>query len=162
MKRASGTTRPGGNRKPSARAARDAEISRLRDIAVEALESQQRFRERELLAAVYALYMRWVKDGHSKGRAQQLIKFFSPKVRRSAHPITVILATAHTTLPMQIRSKWSLALQYANQKNVTPENLSSFMDKNGGMAGCATEFARHKRAKDGTSKKKAKVAPKKR
>jgi hypothetical protein len=90
-----------------------------------------------------------------------MIKLFQPRVRGAAHPITVILASTLTTLDQQIRSKWSLALQYASQKNVAPEDLSSFMDENGGMAGCAKQFARLNKTKHGVSNKKRKVAPRK-
>jgi hypothetical protein len=142
-------------------ATRRDEIRQLREIAEEVLFGQDRFKERALLAAVYDLYRVWVDERHSKSRAQAMIKLFQPRVRGAAHPITVILASTLTTLDQQIRSKWSLALQYASQKNVAPEDLSSFMDENGGMAGCAKQFARLNKTKHGVSNKKRKVATRK-
>jgi hypothetical protein len=138
-----------------------AEIRELRGIAQEANAKRERFRDRSALAAVYALYRSWRKDGRAKIRAVNVIKIFKLSVRGTAHPITVILAATLPTLDAQIRSKWSLALRYASQKNVAPEELSSFMDKNGGMAGCAEQFAGLKKTNHGVSNTKKRVAPKK-
>jgi hypothetical protein len=144
---------------PSLRAARDAEISHLRDAAEESLVSRERFRERALLVEVYDLYLRWVKDRLPKKRAQQLIKFYKPRVRANAHPITVIIAATVTQQDQKIRSKWSLALQYAHANNVAPEDLGDFMDQNGGMAGCAQAFGDlgKKKGRASKSNKKAKT-----
>jgi hypothetical protein len=138
MNGARGKTLSAAERERKLRKAREAEISHLRDIAEEALVSRARFRERELLIGVYELYRRWVKDNRAKGRALQLIQLFKPSVRLSAHPITVIIAAAVTVLNPKIRSKWSLALQYAHGSDVAPKDLADFMDEHGGMAGCAT------------------------
>jgi hypothetical protein len=154
-------TLPDDASKRKLNATRSDEIRQLREIAEEALFGQDRFRERAILAAIYDLYRSWRDDRRATIRAQAMIKLFKPRVRDAAHPITVILASTLTTLDQQIRSKWSLALQYASQKNVAPEELSSFMDVNGGMAGCAKQFARLNKAKHGVSKKKRKVAPRK-
>jgi hypothetical protein len=139
---------------------RVAEIRQLRAIANERVTERERFRDRAVLAAVYDLYRSWVNDGRAKTRARAMIKLFQPRVRGAAHPITVILASTLKTLDQQIRSKWSLAVQYASRKNVAPEKLSSFMDQNGGMAGCAKQFARLHKAKHGVPKKKKRLAPK--
>jgi hypothetical protein len=111
--------------------------------------SRARFRERALLVDVYDLYRRWVKDRHAKARARQLIEFFKPSVRPTSHPITVILAATVTELDQRIRSKWSLALQYAHANDVAPKDLPGFMDKHGGMAGCAQAFADLSKKKSG-------------
>jgi hypothetical protein len=159
MKNARGAASSNSTAARSLRAAREAEISHLRDIAEEALVSRERFRERALLVDVYDLYRLWVKDGHAKARAKQLNKIFKLSVRPNAHPITVIIAATVTVLDQKIRSKWSLALQYAHANNVAPEDLAEFMDQNGGMAGCAQAFADFGRTNERASKsiKKAKT-----
>jgi len=154
-------TLPDDVEKRRIRKTRRDEIAQLRDIAGEVFFGQDRFKERAFLAAAYDLYRSWLKDGREKIRAADVIKMFKPGVRGTAHPITVILAAAFTTQDKKIRSKWSLALQYASQNDVRPEELSSFMDQNGGMAGCAQQFARLNRTKRGVSNKKRKVAPRK-
>jgi hypothetical protein len=153
--------RSDGQSRGSLRAARDAEISHLRDAAEETLVSRERFRERALLVEVYDLYRRWVRVNRAKTRAQQLIEFFGPGVRANAHPITVILAATLTQLDQKIRSKWSLALQYAHANDAAPKDLSSFMDEHGGMAGCAQAFGNLGKRKGGASKPNKKAATKK-
>jgi hypothetical protein len=154
-------TLPDDVKKRRIRKTRRDEIAQLREIAVEVFFGQDRFKERAFLAAAYDLYRSWLKDGRAEIRAVDVIKMFKPSVRGTAHPITVILAATFTTQDKKIRSKWSLALRYASQKNVAPEELSSFMDKNGGMAGCAQQFARLNKTKRGVSKTKKRVGPKK-
>jgi hypothetical protein len=137
------------------------EIRQLRAIVKETITERERFRDRAVLAAVYALYRSWLAARQSRDNARRICNIFRLKVRRNVHPTAVILAATLPRLDKKIRSKWSLALQYASQNDVPPEDLSSFMDQNDGMAGCAQRFARLNKTKHGVSKTKKRVAAKK-
>jgi hypothetical protein len=62
-----------------------------------------------------------------------------------------------------MRSKWTQALRFAYEKGVPASDLSEFMDQHGGMAGCATGFAKVKRKKKQQTKpiKKQQAPPRK-
>jgi hypothetical protein len=138
-------------------ATRKSELQQLRDIERKALSSRKRYRERPYLAAVYQLYREWRQDDRSKLRAEKMAALDGKSLRSDAHPISVMLACSSPGTDEKLRSKWSLALQFARKNGVWPSDLGNFMDAHGGMAGCVRKFALlHKASKRNALKKKQK------
>jgi hypothetical protein len=129
---------------------------KLCEIEKDAFSSRGRYRERPYLAAVYQLYRDWRQDKQAKSRAEKMAEICGISLRSDFHPISVLLACSSPGTDEKMRSKWSLALQFAYKKDVSPSDLASFMDANGGMAGCASKFAKLNKASKLQVKKKQK------
>jgi hypothetical protein len=133
---------------PTLRAAREREIKALEQIAKKCfVPHAPRFHERPYLRAVYKLYLDWCAVNKSNTRANQLAQIYGKQQRKDRHPIRAIIDCSAPGVPAQTRSKWSLALRFAKKKNVTPSGLIDLMEdpSSGGMAGCASGFARLKK-----------------
>ncbi len=127
--------------KPTVRSAREREIKELEHIARKCfVPYAPRFHERPYLRAVYKLYLDWCAVNLPKTRAKQLAQIYGKQQRSDKHPIRMIIDCSAPGAKEKTRSKWSLALRFAKQKNVTPSGLIEFMEDptSGGMAGCAS------------------------
>ena len=127
-------------------APRESELEQLCEIESEAFSSRKRYRERPYLAAVYQLYRDWRQDKQAKSRAEKMAEICGISLRSDFHPISVLLACSSPGTDEKMRSKWSLTLQFANENDVSSSDLASFMDAHGGMAGCASKFAKLNKA----------------
>ena len=65
--------------------------------------------------------------------------------RQNTHPIRVII-DASSKQKADVKSEWTRALQYALKKKSQIETvgLEKFLDSNGGVAGCASQVAKHR------------------
>jgi hypothetical protein len=94
-----------------------------------------------------------------------MAKLYGKSLRSDSHPIGVLIACSSPDTDEKLRSKWSLALQFAYSNRVAPANLWSFMLRPGGMAGCAAEFAKlnkkRKQQRASKAKQQQKIASKK-
>jgi hypothetical protein len=68
-----------------------------------------------------------------------------PKLRKNTHPIRVII-DASSKQKADVKSEWTRALQYTLKKKSQVETvgLKKFLDSNGGVAGCASQVAKHR------------------
>ena len=101
----------------------------------------------EYLEAVLKLYADWKAGGKAKKRVPRLARLYKAevKLRKNTHPIRVII-DASSKQKADVKSEWTRALQYAlkNKSQVENVGLKKFLESNGGVAGCASQVAKHR------------------
>jgi hypothetical protein len=145
-----------------------AQLKRLVEIADRCFVPHAgRYHERPYLQAVYKLYLEWAAKGKERSKAKQVAKILNREQRSDTHLIRLLIDYSAPGAKEKMRSKWSLALRFAKEKNVTPSGLIDFMEDpgRGGMAGCASGFAKlnkkQKQQRALKAKQQQKLAPKK-
>lgn len=110
----------------------------------------------EYLEAVLKLYADWKAGDKVKKRVPRLARLYKDevKLRKNTHPIRAII-DASSKQKTDVKSEWTRALQFAlkNKSQVKNVGLMAFLESNGGVAGCASQVAKHrplKRAKKPT------------
>ena len=123
------------------KAAIEAKIDKLRE------KEKWSFRERhkktdfyQYLKGVYGL-RRWAKR-----RAKQIAALYDIQVRKDKTPIRIII-DASCDQDRQVKSCWTLALQYALARKVRRSDFVEFLRANGGPAGCEAKLAALKKEK---------------
>jgi hypothetical protein len=112
-------------------------IRRVRRAGDRASRSNSRFAEYRYLRAVLRAYE--VLSNHTLLSHFVIIapcQFMTP-VRADSHPIRVIIDATCTQPDLRMRSRWTRALEFAVQRNVTSGDLPKFIKANGGISGCA-------------------------
>jgi len=127
--------------------ARRKELVYLKELEEQIVTSRARFRERPYLQAVYELYCDWKADGRSKVASAQMAKSSGISPRRDSHPIRIIIDCSSPKTDEKMRSRWTLALQYAHAKGASPSKLIEFLNERGkgGLAGRASAFTKMKK-----------------
>jgi hypothetical protein len=127
------------------RADREREIERLRQLETKAFGRRHGKHDfYDYLEAVWKLYLKWRRENKSKGRSEQLAKFYKDKVRlrKNTHPIRAII-DASSDVDAQVKSRWTRALQYLerNAARVAKVGFRKFIEETGGIIGCAGKMA---------------------
>jgi DNA segregation ATPase FtsK/SpoIIIE-like protein len=133
------------------------ELEHLQEMEKKSFAKRGRFWERPYLQAVYKLYRVWRADRHSKSTSVQIAAICGITLRKDSHPIRIIIDCSSPRTPEKMRSRWALALRYANVKKISPSKLLEFLDEEGqgGLAGRASAF--RARQRKGAAAKKAKA-----
>lgn len=119
------------------------DLQRVAAAGRKAFASHRRFADRLYLRKVYCTYRKWRKDGCAKRRCRRLSKTYS--LRRDLHPLRVIIECTTPEQDRRIKSRWVRALQFAASQNVASGNLEDFLNRCGGIAGCARGSAARQR-----------------
>jgi hypothetical protein len=136
--------------------ARAAELEQLQQIEKKSYQSRTRFWERGYLEAVYGVWRSWpLKE--KKFFAKRMARLCKISPRASSHSIRIVIDCSSPKTAEKMRSRWTLALRYANLKRIEPTKLQEFFYKKGqgGLAGAASAYeARQRKA---VAAKKSKV-----
>ena len=101
----------------------------------------------EYLEAVLKLYADWKAGDKVKKRVPRLARLYKNevKLRKNTHPIRAII-DASSNQKADVKSEWTRALQYALKQKSQVKNvgLKKFLEINGGVAGCASQVAKHR------------------
>ena len=114
------------------------EIELLKAAVQKAYEARGRFWFQTALAGAYAIYVEWRDVGKSKKNAKKAARLFGVKIKKDAHPLSVIFKIV-TPTGVDTR-RWTDGLRFARKKGVAPKDLLAFLKANGGIAGCARQF----------------------
>jgi hypothetical protein len=115
-------------------------IDDLKGLERRCFASRSRFAFYDYLAAVLEVYVQLRRTKQAKKAATRIAKLFQLRNQKCTHPIRVII-DATSTADLKTRSRWSRALRYAWRERRAWTDLTSFLRKNGGPAGCAEQFA---------------------
>jgi hypothetical protein len=115
-------------------------VERLRKLERKCFSARNRFAFYGYLAAVFEFYVQLRRKNQAKQAAHRIAKLFGLQNRKHAHPIRVII-DATSTADNKTKSRWTRALRYAWRKRTTWTDLKTFLQENGGPAGCADQFA---------------------
>jgi hypothetical protein len=89
---------------------------------------------------VLELYVQLRRTKQEKKAARLIAKLFGLRNPKHAHPIRVII-DAISTADNKTKSRWTRALRYAWRERKKWTDLKTFLQENGGPAGCAEQFA---------------------
>jgi hypothetical protein len=135
-------------------------ISSLRGIEKRCFGSRQRFAFYEYLEAVFKLYERLRRKNKAKSSARRIAELCGIRTRNRTHSIRLII-DATSSADKKSKSRWTRALRYAWYGRQWWKTLNELFRSNGGLAGCAKEFAAlHKRENSRPRIGSANVAPK--
>jgi hypothetical protein len=100
-------------------------------------DSQSRFDLYAYLEQVYGAYRKW-KDRKIAKRVSGLIarELNIPRTSKST-PIRILIEATRATADSKQKSRWTRALQYADHRDVTVDDITSFIRSRQGIAGCA-------------------------
>jgi hypothetical protein len=98
----------------------------------------------EYLKAIYNAWD-WSDPDAAAEVAQQVAKLHDLKIRRGNSPIRTVIDATSKTEDRQERSRWTQAIEYAVVKEAPGKGFKKFLDRNGGVAGCATKMAELRR-----------------
>jgi hypothetical protein len=113
------------------------ELARVARTYRAAQRSRSRFRIRTYLKEVYRLYRHWNEDGEVKWVVRQAASLSGFRIRHGAHPLKVLIDLTSTEPDPKQRSRWAMAMRYADVQSVHPEALGSFIERHGGVAAVA-------------------------
>lgn len=90
------------------------------------------------LSRVYGVVRRWPKEDRVKN-AQGMLRLADKTAAAMPEPFTIVIwATSNPrVVDDKRRNRWARALQFADQNNVHPGDLETFIRKYGGLAKCA-------------------------
>jgi hypothetical protein len=91
----------------------------------------------DYLTEVYRLHRQWKTAGRAKRYAKNAARSLRLGIRRSAHPIRIIIEATSDETDIKKKSRWGRALEYAHKKAVKPKHLVTFFRAHGGISGCA-------------------------
>jgi hypothetical protein len=135
-------------------------ITSLKTLEQECFRSRQRFDFYEYLEAVFKLYERLRRKNKAKSSARRIAELCGIRTRNRTHSIRVII-DATSSADKKLKSRWCRALRYAWYGRQWWKTLNELFRSNGGLAGCAKEFAAlHKRENSRPRIGSANVAPK--
>jgi hypothetical protein len=115
-------------------------IDDLRRLERKCFAARSRFAFYDYLAAVFDLYVQLRRTRHAKKAAILIAKLFQLRNQKRNHPIRVII-DATSTADNKTKSRWTRALRYAWRERRAWTDLKTFLQENGGPAGCADQFA---------------------
>ncbi len=124
-------------------------ISDLKKLEEKCFASRKRFEFYCYLAAVYQLYIDLRRDNATQHLARRIAKLFNVATHRDIHLIRLII-DASSQSDARNKSRWTRALRFAWVERRRWSDLETFLQRNGGPAGCAGQFAAlHPRAPGG-------------
>jgi hypothetical protein len=124
-------------------------ISDLKKLERECFASRKRFGFYRYLASVYQLYAELRRSNTTKHLARRIAELSNAGTLSDAHPIRLILDVS-SQADNKTKSRWSRALRFAWHERRRWSDLETFLRRNGGPAGCASQFAAlHARAPGG-------------
>jgi hypothetical protein len=137
--------------------ARKSELEQLQRIERESYQSRTRFWERKYLRAVYEVWRSWPSD-EKKSFAMQMAKLCKISARRGSHAIRIIIDCSSPKTDEKMKSRWTLALRFANARHIEASNLDKFFSERGagGLAGRASAFEARQRKAAAAKKRTAK------
>jgi len=106
------------------------------------LRSRRRFASYRFLRSVFRAYLALQHDHLIHTLPDIAYQEFAVPKRKSWHPIRVILEANSRERDLKTKSKWTRALESAEQQEVSVGNLFRHFRQNGGIAGCAKHAAR--------------------
>ena len=115
-------------------------ISALQKLEAECFASRKRFEFYRYLAAVYRLYAELKRANEIQTSVQRLAAWFNLDTGQHVHPIRLII-DASSQADRRTKSRWTLALRFAWHERKGWTDLEAFLRRNGGPAGCASQFA---------------------
>jgi hypothetical protein len=97
------------------------------------------------LDAAWNPYSLWEQGNRIRKRTERVARLCKVKLRKNTHPIRVII-DASSNQKADVKSEWTQALRYAlkNKSQIKTEGLKKFLESNGGVAGCASQVAKHR------------------
>jgi hypothetical protein len=107
---------------------------------------RERHKRTDFYAYLNAVYRvrDWHDERESKRWAQNVAAPYEIKGRENKSPIHTII-DASSEQDRQVRSRWTITVEYAVAKKVRKSDFVKFLDKNGGPAGCARKMAELKK-----------------
>ena len=125
------------------------QISDLKKLEQRCFASRKRFRFYRYLASVYELYEELRRTNGIENSVRRIAELSDAGTRKHAHPIRVII-DASSQADQRAQSRWVRSLRFAWRERQHWTDLETFLRKNGGPAGCASQFAAlHPRAPGG-------------
>jgi hypothetical protein len=117
------------------------EILALKKLEHQCFASRRRFGFYRYLAVVYGLF-RLRRSGEIESAARRIADLFNLTTRKGTHthPIRVII-DASSQADHKSKSRWTQALRFAWRERERWSDLETFLRRNGGPAGCASQFA---------------------
>jgi hypothetical protein len=107
----------------------------------------------EYLKAVYTA-RDWTDSAGSRRSAKHVAALCQVGTRKNKSPIrTLIDATSNQD--RQVKSRWAQALEYAVAKRAPRSGFKKFLERNGGVHGCARKMAKVRKVKPPKSQSKA-------
>jgi hypothetical protein len=133
---------PHSKRLPNARLSTTAKIPAniiiLRESARSANSSKTRFAIYKLLKAVYRVYVAWRCRGVAKRSAHALARGLSIKLRKGMSPFRILIEVIIPKANHKQKSRWVRALEYVYSQNTPVDKFRTFVQRHGGLAGCAS------------------------
>jgi hypothetical protein len=129
---------------PYSSAALRQDLQRLRIAWEDAQSSRGRNAIYGYLSAVYGPVAWWAAEGREMDRARRALRSQRLEVSEREDPFaSVIRATADPAkADKRTRSKWSRLMRYAAKYKPDSEALDRFIQRKGGINGCAARFTR--------------------
>ena len=115
-------------------------ISDLGKLERHCFASRKRFEFYRYLAAVYQLYAELQRADETKNAVKLIGDLFNLDTRQHVHLIRAIL-DASSQACNKTKSRWTRALRFAWRERQHWSDLETFLQRNGGLAGCAGQFA---------------------
>ena len=116
------------------------QISDLKKLEGKCFASRNRFGFYRYLASVYELYADLRRTDATEHLTRRIAELFNDEVRKDIHPIRLIL-DASSQVDDKMKSRWVRALRFAWHERQYWSDLGTFLQRNGGPAGCADQFA---------------------
>ena len=124
-------------------------ISDLGKLERRCFATRKRFEVYRYLAAVYPLYAELMRTEATHHSARRVAELFNLDSRQHAHLIRLII-DASSQSERKTKSRYVRALRFAWRQRQHWSDLEIFLRRNGGPAGCASQFAAmHARAPRG-------------
>jgi hypothetical protein len=103
--------------------------------AAKAFDTRRRFWFYTVLQGALAVYIEWKAEGNSKKNAKIAAALFGVKRKKGDHPLSTIVKVVK---PKGVDTRdWVTGLQSAYEQGVAPKDLIAFLQRNGGIRGCA-------------------------
>jgi hypothetical protein len=112
----------------------------LKNLEAECFTSRNRFWSYRYLAALYQLYSDLRRANETQELTRRIAKLFNLDSRQHADPIRLII-DASSQADNKTKSRWTRALRFAWRQRRRWSDLETFLGRNGGPAGCASQFA---------------------
>ena len=105
------------------------------------LRKQDRFSHYRYLVEIYDIFYELKEQSKARKAALELARQASFNVRRDHHPLRILIELSTSIQDPKIISRWTRALEYADLRQISSDNLERFLRKRGGIAGCAKRAA---------------------
>ncbi|WP_212260467.1 hypothetical protein, partial [Bradyrhizobium liaoningense] len=114
-----------------------ARICKVRRTYEKTTKSKRKFANYKYLRSVLRAHNYFEENGLLEHLAEIAPSVLMTQVRSGQHSIRTIIDASCDNVDQRKRSRWTRALQYAVNKDVSPADLLRFFRANNGIAGCA-------------------------